>query len=379
MRFIPVGILLLLGSCLGAAAPAGLSVGPAGELLRAGRPYQGLGVNYYDAFVRTLTAVSRTNYDAGFTELQARRIPFARFSAGGYWPNDWQLYRTNRAEYFARLDAVVQSAERHGLGLIPSLFWQLSTVPDLVGDPCRRWGDTNSATHAFMRNYTREVVTRYVSSPAIWAWEFGNEYNLAADLPNASDHRPPIVPSLGTPTGRSVADELTHADIRCAVRAFAAEVRRLDPHRLIISGHAFPRLSAWHQEHDHNWTHDTPEQFTQVLANDNPSPVDSISVRAYEAATDVARLAAAMTVARREKKPLFVGEFGIPGPDRPASRQQFTALLEALETNHVPLAALWVFDFNDQAADWSVTAANERHWQLDALQKANDQRANAGR
>jgi hypothetical protein len=271
------------------AAPPGLQVDSAGTLTLAGRPYRGIGVNYYDAFVRTLAEPSRTNYDAGFRGLAEQGIPFARFSAGGYWPVEWGLYRTNRAAHFTRLDALVQSAERHGVGLIPSLFWFLSTVPDLVGEPCDQWGNSNSQTIRFMRDYTLEVVTRYRNSSAIWAWEFGNEYNLPADLPNAAQHRPPVVPELGTPAQRTARDEISQAAVRMALAEFAREVRRHDPHRLIISGNAFPRVSAWHQQHDRSWAKDTPEQFAEMLAADNSDPIQSLCVRLYEP-TDASRL-----------------------------------------------------------------------------------------
>jgi endo-1,4-beta-mannosidase len=39
-----------------------------------------------------------------------------------------------------------------------------------------------------MRAYVRDVVERYKDSPAVWGWEFGNEYNIPTDLP---DERPP--------------------------------------------------------------------------------------------------------------------------------------------------------------------------------------------
>ncbi len=367
-----LGILLLISTVLSAGAGAGLSTNERGELLLRGVPFQGIGVNYYDAFVRTLEPTARTNYDAGFRELAARKIPFARFSAGGYWPQNWALYQTNRAEYFARLDGVVKSAERHGIGLIPSCFWHLSAVPDLVGEPCNRWGDTNSRTIAFMRQYTRELVTRYAPSPALWGWEFGNEYNLAADLPNAADHRPPVVTSLGTPAQRTAEDELTHAAIRVAFREFAREVRKHDPQRIIVSGNAFPRVSAWHQVQEKSWKSDTRAQFAEMLAADNPGPINTLSVRGYDLTTDIERLDQAMAVARAEKKPLFVGEFGVPGAASAESQLQFTAMLNAIETNHVPLAALWVFDFDGQAKDWNVTATNGRGWQLDAIQQANE-------
>jgi hypothetical protein len=372
MRLLLTSVALAVNLAASAASAPGLSVGEDGLLRLRGEPFRGMGVNYYDAFARTLGKTARTNYDAGFRELSARKIPFARFSAGGYWPNDWGLYRTNRAEHFARLDGLVRSAEQHGIGLIPSLFWQLSTVPDLVGEPCNRWGDTNSRTIAFMREYTREIVTRYTTSPAIWGWEFGNEYNLPADLPNAAQHRPPVVPNLGTPQQRTPDDDLTHAVIRIALREFAREVRKHDSQRIIISGNAFPRISAWHQAKEKSWKRDTREQFAEVLAADNPPPMNTLSVRGYDLESDINRLPQAMDVARSLKQPLFVGEFGVAGATTEESKAKFATILAAIETNRVPVAALWVFDFDGQAKDWNVSATNDRSWQLDALQQANE-------
>lgn len=366
-----LAILLFIGEAI-PAKEAGLTVNEHGELLLRGVSFHGIGVNYYDAFTRTLSQPARTNYDTGFRELAPRKIPFARFSAGGYWPHDWALYQTNRKEYFTRLDGVVRSAERHGIGLIPSLFWNLSAVHDLVGEPCNRWGDTNSQTIVFMREYTRELVSRYAKSPAIWGWEFGNEYNLAADLPNAAEHRPPVVPGLGTPKQRTAEDELTHTAIRVAFREFALEIRKHDPQRIVISGNAFPQVSAWHQAKEKSWQHDTPEQFAEMLAADNPSPVNTLSVRGYDLTTDIGRLDQSMTVAHATRKPLFVGEFGVPGYNTEASKVTFSQILSALATNQVPLAALWVFDFEDQRKDWNVNATNDRRWQLDAIQQANE-------
>lgn len=367
-----VGMLCLLNPVSATAAEFGLSVSGPGVLRLHGTPFRGIGVNYYDAFTRTLSPNARTNYETGFRELAGRGIPFVRFSAGGYWPGDWGLYLTNRGEYFARLDAVVQSARRNGVGLIPSVFWNLSTVPDLVGEPCNRWGDPNSRTVAFMRCYTRELVTRYASSKAIWGWEFGNEYNLAVDLPNATEHRPPAVPELGTPPRRTAEDDLTSAVLRVALEEFAREVRRHDPQRIIVSGNAFPRMSAWHQSSEKSWQADTHQQFAEVFAAENPSPLNTLCVHAYDLTSDFGRLDQAMSVARATRKPLFVGEFGVPGATTRESKAQFAAMLSAIETNGVPLSALWVFDFDDQSKDWNVTATNDRSWQLEAIQRANE-------
>ncbi len=365
------GLFLLLVTVAGNHAPArqstlGLSVRE-GVLLKGGVPCHAIGVNYFDAFARTLKDHDDTSYEAGFRVLAKKGIPFARFMCGGFWPIEMRLYQTDKARYLELLDGVVRAAEKHGVGLIPSLFWYLATVPDLVGEPCDQWGNPASKTHEFMRIYTRDVVTRYRDSPALWGWEFGNEYNLAADLPNAKEHLPAIVPQLGTPQTRSDRDILTHEIVRIALREFAREVRKHDPARMVCTGNSIPRPSAWHQMHEGTWTSDSPEQFVQMLAGDNPDPVDTISVHVYGSAAD--RLAEVLPAATKTNKPLFVGEFGAQG-DSPKVRQQFQVLLDLVEKTKVPLATLWVFDYRGQT-DWNVTADNGRSYQLEAIAQAN--------
>lgn len=348
------------------APPLGLTVGQDGVLRKDGRPYRGIGVNYFDAFYRHLVKPEDTTYEAGFQALEAAHIPFCRLCGGGFWPNDQRLYQQDKAEFFRRFDAVVRSAERHHVGLIPSLFWNAATVPDLMGEPVSAWGDPASKTRAYMRAYVRDVVTRYRTSPALWGWEFSNEMNLGADLPNASEHRPSVVPSLGTPATRTAKDEWSYALMRATFAAFAREVRRYDAHRLIDTGDGLPRPAAWHNETEKTWIPDTPEQWAQVLRLDNPDPVSAVSVHAYDQDEPFLRRAAA--IARRLHKPLFVGEFGAPGPPS-ESRAGFATFLTAIEQEKVPLAAVWVFD---RAGDtFSITPTNDRAYQLQALTAAN--------
>ncbi len=358
---------LALGNGILVMAEPGISAGPNGTVLKEGKPFHAVGVNYFDCFLRTLLDGNDTSYDAGFATLAEQGIPFARFCATGFWPQEMRLYLTNRAEYFRRMDGVVQSAQKHGVGLVPSLFWYYSTVPDIVGEPVGEWANPRSKTQAFMREYVREMVTHYRDNAAIWLWEFGNEYSLEASLPNASEHRPPVAPELGTPKTRSERDQLTFAMMRQIFAAFAKEVRKYDPRRMIVTGDAFPRSSAWHQEHEGKWTGDTSDQFTEMLGLLNPEPIDSISVHLY--AVDEGRLAQAVQAARKLNKPLFVGEFGAPGESAEVEmvcRRQ----LQAIRDNEVPLSALWVFDFKSQK-EFNVTASNARSGQLALVAEAN--------
>ncbi len=362
------GVLRAAGApSLSAPASAGLTNGPDSTVLKEGGLYQGIGVNYFDCFLRTLNDGNDTSYDAGFAILAAKGIPFARFCATGFWPRDMKLYQTDRAEYFRRLDGVVKSAENHGIGLVPSLFWYFACVPDLVGEPMDQWGNPQSKTHSWMREYVREVVTRYRGSRAIWAWELGNEYSLSASLPNAKDNRPKAHADLGTPEARSERDDLTFAMVRVAFVEFGKAVREHDPKRLILTGDSFPRPSAWHQEHENSWTKDTPEQFAEFLALANPDPICAISLHAYE--DDDQRFAIAMEVSRKLKKPVMIGEFGAPG-ETPENAAKCRRLLKSIVDLHIPLAALWVFDLKSQK-EFNVTADNARSWQLDLVSEAN--------
>jgi len=321
------------------------------------------------------------SYERGLDTLSREGIPFVRFMAGGFWPIDWDLYRQDKNAYFQRLDAVIKCAEANEIGLIPSLFWNMSTVPDIVGESMDQYGNTSSKTIAFVRQYTAEVVQRYRHSSAIWAWEFGNEYNLAVDLPNASEHRPPIWPNLKTALKRTEQDELSSQAMLVAYTEFAETIRKYDTHRILITGNSIPRPSAYHNSKEKTWTKDSSEQFSEILLRDNPDPFQVISVHVYprtdqtysahaKTVTDLVATVQATSLAAG--KSLFIGEFGAPttlGGDQ--ERSEFSVLLNAIEMHKVPLSAFWVFDHPGQSKDWNVTFDNPRQYMLKLVSEAN--------
>ncbi|MCX7047056.1 MAG: cellulase family glycosylhydrolase [Candidatus Sumerlaeota bacterium] len=348
--------------------PLGLSVNAEGALEKDGKSFRGIGVNYFDCFYRTLKNPKDTSYEEGLRALAENKIPFIRMIGCGFWPVDCKLYLENKEEYFRRYDAVVKCAEKNGVGLIPSLFWTAATVPDLVGESCDQWGNPQSKAHEYMRNYTRDVVTRYRNSPAIWGWEFGNEYNLGANLPNAPQHRPAVHPTLGTAKSRSERDEWTYEMIRVAFAEFGKEVRRHDPRRIISTGDSILRPHAWHNWKEKSWKADTDEQFLEMLRGDNPDPISVISIHAY--GENIPRIATAAQAAAKIKKPLFIGEFGVEGVASEKTEKEFAAALAAIEQSKAPLAAVWVYDHGDKDA-FNVTAQNPRSYQLKAIAEAN--------
>jgi hypothetical protein len=340
---------------------------------------QGIGVNYFDLFQRLLRKPTETSHLENLAQLTKANIPFARFACCGFWPADWDMYQENREASFRLLDIVVRSAEQAKLGLIPSLFWLHSAVPDLVKEPMQELGNPQSKSVAFIRHYTREVVSRYKDSPAIWGWELGNEYNLVVDLPNAASQRPPVHPTLKTALGRTEKDELRASDLASLGAEFGRAVRDVDAKRFLITGNAAPRPSAWHNTHERSWKADTLEQFGEILLRDNPDPFDTLSIHVYPEKTYPGGtqsvdefIGASMKIAQQAGKKLFVGEFGVSRAENPeATRASFEKLLGELVKHRVPLAALWVYDFPGQDRDWNVTFKNDRAFMLDMIGKAN--------
>jgi hypothetical protein len=326
-------------------------------------PFFGRSVNYYSAFERALINGSDTSYGAGFAELGKWGLSYARFDLTGYWPIRASLFFSNRTDYFRRLDALIASAEKHKVGLVASFFWTHFTFSDLAGERLDQLGVSNSLTRQKMREFTTAIVNRYKSRPIIWAWEFGNEWNLAVDLPNASEWLPPVQPTLGTPTTRDpVRDILTTSLMLAPMQEFADLVYSLDPGRPISTGHATPRPSQWHMDQwqrgllpiDHVWTADSIAQRKEIIQRHTPSPYDLMSIHVYPPDND--RVSSYAQIAAETGVALYAGEFGTETNTEAA----FGPIFSSLEP--VPLANIWVYD---RPVDvYNTMPNNTRKWML---------------
>ena len=391
MKALPVlstgicALLLFLGPgqlhAADVATPVGLYI-ENGTLMKNGRAYHGIGANYIDLFSRTLEQPDNKTSFSNLTILARAEVPFVRFMCGGYWPANQRIYLTNRVAFFEKLDRVVRCAETNKIGLIPSLFWYYATVPDLFGEHIDQLGNPESKSIAHIREYTAEIVNRYRNSPAIWGWEFGNEYPLDCDLPNHADHRPPIQPALGTPSTRSERDEMEFAQLNVALKVFGETVRKFDPSRVIFTGNAAPRPAAWHNVNKNTWSLDSRAQFGEILLRDNPDPINSITVHLYSEANGIYPgasksidqcIAATTEVAKQGGKPLFLGEFGVSAELGSQKKQEavFQEFLNAIQKHQVPLSAFWVFDFEPQAKTYSATFDGDRAFIFEALKRVN--------
>lgn len=351
-----VSLAHLSASAANDSQPLGLYVRD-GKLMRAGKPYRGIGANYDTLFGRLLQNKNDTTSLENLGKLGAEGIPFVRFRASGYSPQNWQLYLHDPKEYFNRMDRVVRCAEEHHIGLIPSLFWRLATCSELAGEPATRVSDPNSKTSELLKRFAREMVSRYKDSPAIWGWEFGNEANLGIDIP-----RP----------GQDV--RMTAQQLVAAYTTVARVIRSIDPTRVIDTGIAVPRPAAWHNARGQFREHDSTAQSYSMSLMESPDPVNMISVHIYQKGLKLAPygpetvsqyIGRYARFAEGTGKPLFIGEFPVR---EPGQAQEF---IHAIEANRVPLSAFWTFDNSKQEATMNVTFDNQRSFAIGLIAQAN--------
>ena len=352
-------------------APLGLQVKD-GHFYKDGQVYRGVGANYFDLFRRVMREPTNTTSLAGLEQLSKAGIPFVRF-AGPYSAQEWKLYVENKEEYLKRLDIVFRKAEEVKMGLIPSFFWTL-TLCETVNEPRDQWGNPQSKTAALMREYVKDVCTRYGKSPALWAYEFGNEMNLSADLPNAAQFRP---------KNGCEKDDVTSKILVSMLSNFAKEVRKYDPTRAIISGNSHSRASAWNNTASKSWKSDTLEQAKEILLRDNPAPLDTMGIHIYGDHTPEKELGNWVQnrlayfkwlrgLADDVKRPIFIGEYGCAIQESPEkNRETYEALLKEMTEANIDMAAFWVYDLPSQNKDWNVTFENSRAYMIPLAAEAN--------
>lgn len=365
----------------------GFTVDSNGTLFLNGKAFYGMGVNLFDRFPKHY---DDPEFDSGpsFKKISDAGIPFVRCIFGGFYPNQMKAFIYDREAFFQAMDNVVSSAEKHNVGLIPSLIWNYSAFPDIVGESCNQIGNTSSKTVKIAKEYVNAVVTRYKDSPAIWGWEIGNEYNLGADLGGVSSNGvnlPGIHPHLGTASSRTSADYITTSMIRTFYTTLATEIRKLDSTRLIVGGDSEQRGSSKSLRERGSWSpSDTYNDTKESMSLYSPSPMNAISVHMYQYGSPSntalydfeTKMRNLMNISKEIKRNLWVGEFGPGdwvGSGSTNEKNAFNAIYNSILNNNIQISAPWICigDFGDGIAADISNSSSKDYYMYEAVVNAN--------
>ena len=369
---------LLLSVC--ACAPAetekpehlGLYTAEDGTLMKDGKAFYGFGVNYYCLLNRAFTEKWDVSKSLKAMEtLASYDVRAIRFNLTGYATTDWRYITEKEDLYFQALDSIVEKAEELGIGLMPCFFWAGSSIADHLGEPIgAAWRTDQTKTMKFIESFVAKVVTRYCESPAIYGWEFANEQQLSTDLPNWRDYLPAL-PPYSPRTERTEDDLITASDYISALNLFAEVVSENDPyHRIIGSGDAEPRTSAYNLAHGGGWEIDTQEEHEKMLDMVHES-MTSLSFHKYpsfgvQSASDPEKVAEYLgyfsdwdgfmeyfvNQGKRMKKSVYLGETGFVYSDATAASgltvEKISSVIQTIADAAVkadmPLTFFWNYD-----------------------------------
>ena len=367
----------------------GLHVDADGTLTLAGKPFYGMGLCYYDGFLRTIRNAQYSAYAPSLKKIAASKIPFIRLPFSGFWPNELQVYQDKPDQYFREMDLLVKTCEENNIGIIADLFWTKFSVSDVVGESVNQIGNPASKTMEYARKYVRDVVSRYKDSPAIWGWEIGNEFNLAADLDKQGEPPlgyPYVLASKGTPAQRGPADRITSQDVEVYFTEVEKAIRSIDSYRMISNGTADFRASQYHLRTERALRQDdTVEELRAIMDVFSPRTVDVISVhitldkdkdgmsqKRFGRTVELEELLAIyVKLAKQSKKVLYMGEFH---GDTDAN---FVRKVDAIRTSGMQLSSLWNYgdapnlktkSFSDDSFMFTRTAEANQHYRVQGLQ-----------
>jgi hypothetical protein len=381
-----------------------------GGVYLKGRRYRAVGCNFYDV-------LDHPDFAAHLALLKSLGVPFIRCNFGafdvGTTPDiGWRTYFDNKENWYGLRDTLVAAAENIGIGIIPSFFWRLKTIPELMafvrgGVPtASEWSDRASASRRFISQATSETVERYHKSSAIWGWEIGNEFSA---IPIA-EYRARML-SIAQ-SGKSYRKPTVTFDVLWDIYAdWAAAVRSVDKsERLLSSGDMAANYNLYHCATQANTETDldTFEQWMNIpfrrkklpapLLLNPPATFNSISAHIYQVANlpDLwfkgagGRGAGALVHLYKRLsvecgKPLFIGEFGslagdlgqdgTSGTDRSEDGEKlyFEKLLQTIVAEQVDFSAVWNYGYLpvNKVKRWNIDPGTKREYMLEAIAAAN--------
>lgn len=253
--------------------PLGLQVGTSasGEprIMLAGVQLYTTGANVFNLFLQALGTGGNHNLELiekTVDVLRDEKVPYIRFSCSPFYAKDMGQYTDDEAAYFKCLDYLATLCDKAHVLIMPSIFWNTGCLPDYFDESLEAaWGKTTSKSYKFMLEYTKKVVDCLKGHKCLAAWEFGNEFNLGADIAIANY------------------EQMSAKCVETTLKGFAETCLANDPEqRLVTSGHAIMRNAQYHLYTGPSWNVDSYDQYKTMTGMMTPEPMKGISEHVYD-------------------------------------------------------------------------------------------------
>lgn len=274
----------------------------------------GNALNEANPMVRAQDKALRELHEMGFRSIRFFALPWGPRGPESYADPE------KRKLLFTALDKALELCDRHDIRVVWSLGAGAFTNTKLV--PGKGWvhgkehkreliANPESRGRKLLYRYIDETVARYRHRKAVLMWEISNEVTLSADIGDKNH----VYNGERMPTLKEVAvffDEV------------AQRIKSADPLRLVNSGGSHMRECQWNLYQRQGWRKDTlEEQFQCFHLLYAKSAIDVIDVHSYpnhkagyviadgDGGDAILDNRSWMTIARRIRKPLMIGELGL--------------------------------------------------------------------
>jgi len=339
--------------------PLGLQYGTSssGEprIMLAGVQLYTTGVNAFNIFTQALGDGGKHNLDVikeTVDVLKEEKVPYIRFSCGPFYAKQMNQYTDDKKAYFECLDYLATLCDEAHVLIMPSVFWNTGCLPEYFNETKEEaWGSTTSKTYKFMISYTKEVVDCLKGHKCLASWEFGNEFNLGADIEIAGY------------------EKMSAKCVETSLKGFAETCLANDPEkRLVMSGHAIMRNAQYHlYNKPASWTTDSYEQYKTMTAMMNPEPLKGMSEHVYDDARKFSdlgtldlsnQLIQAKRCAKELGKVYYVGEFTGPHSSAEDWKAQMEKHYVAHYAQRIQLSLVWNYALKGEI-EWSYRADSD--------------------
>ena len=340
----------------------GIKVKSDGKMYLNNSYFKAMGLNGFSFVMNEDNSQYKGTYVEYFKTIKKYKIPFIRVTFGGWGENLYTIFdkSSDHHEYFEMTDRIIKEAEKNNVGIIIDFFWYLSSLQHYNNEYVVEMANPNSKTMKFEERFVKAIIERYKSSPAVWGYEIGNEYNIEADLTGNNLY-------YALPGANQERNHITTEELASYYANISNIIKNADGTRLITTGDSMARPASyvlyqstkginysnhttWQQADYSRWNYPGADNYKYMIEKLNSGgSTNAISLHLYrcdEYCTNISMneiISAYESVAATLKKPLYVGEFWASWANTSLPiTERFAYEVDTISNSSIQLSSPWL-------------------------------------